>query len=125
MSEMNERIKEVRKSLGLSGEKFGERLGVTRTAVSLIESGKNKITDQMFRSICREFNVNEEWLRTGEGEMFVELSKDEEIAAFIGDISGVDDNFKKRFIALLAKLPEEGWEMLENFCLELAKEKEK
>lgn len=124
MSEMNERIKEIRKTLGLSGEKFGNKLGITKAAVSSIESGKNKITDQMFRSICREFNVNEEWLRTGEGEMFVELSKDEEIAAFIGDISGVDDNFKKRFIALLAKLPEEGWEMLENFCLELAKEKE-
>lgn len=125
MSEMNERIKEIRKTLGLSGEKFGNKLGITKAAVSSIESGKNKITDQMFRSICREFNVNEEWLRTGEGEMFVELSKDEEIAAFIGDISGVDDNFKKRFIALLAKLPEEGWEMLEDFCLELAKEKEK
>lgn len=67
---MNERIKELRKKLGLTLEKFGERLGVKRAAVSKWENGDN-ITDQMFKSICREFNVNEEWLRTGKGEMFV------------------------------------------------------
>ena len=71
---MNERIKELRKTLGLTLEKFGERLGVSKVAISLIENGKNTVTDQMFKSICREFNVNENWLRTGEGEMFVPVS---------------------------------------------------
>ena len=66
---MNERIKELRKKLGLTLEKFGERLGVKKAAVSKWENGDN-ITDQMFKSICREFNVNEEWLRNGTGEMF-------------------------------------------------------
>lgn len=71
---MNERIKELRKALGLTLDKFGERLGVTKQTVSRIENGINNVTDQMFKSICREYNVNENWLRTGEGEMFVPAS---------------------------------------------------
>lgn len=68
---MNERIKELRKVLNLTMEKFGERVGVTRSAMSNIENGNRNLTEQMLRSICREFSVNEEWLRTGKGEMFV------------------------------------------------------
>lgn len=67
---MNERIKELRKELGLSGAKFGERLGITRGAISNIENGSRNVTDQLFKAICREFNVNDDWLRTGEGDMF-------------------------------------------------------
>lgn len=67
---MNERIKQLRKALGLTLEKFGERIGVSRSAMGNIENGVRGVTDQMFKSICREFNVNENWLRTGEGEMF-------------------------------------------------------
>ena len=67
---MNERIKQLRKALGLSGNDFGASLGVTRTAISLIETGKNNLTEQMIKSICREFKVNEDWLRNGEGDMF-------------------------------------------------------
>ena len=65
-----ERIKEIRKTLGLTLEKFGEKLGVTKTAISRIEKGERGLTEQMTKSICREFNVNEAWLRTGEGNMF-------------------------------------------------------
>ena len=71
---MNERVKEIRKFLNLTMEKFGERLGVKKNSISQIESGNRNLTDQMFLAICREFNVNEEWLRTGKGEMFVEDS---------------------------------------------------
>lgn len=73
---INERVKQVRKSLNLTMEKFGERLGVTKTAISLIESGKNNLTDANIKSICREFNVDYIWLTTGEGEMFVETDDD-------------------------------------------------
>lgn len=73
---MNGRIKELRKKLGLTLEKFGERLGVKKAAVSKWENGDN-ITDQMFKSICREFNVNEEWLRSGKGEMFMSSTGNE------------------------------------------------
>lgn len=67
---MNERIKELRDALGITLEEFGSRLGVTRTAISRLERGNRGVTDQMAISICREFGVNEQWLRTGDGEMF-------------------------------------------------------
>ncbi len=71
---MNERIKELRKKLGLTLEKFGDRVGVTKVAISNIEKGNRNVTEQMFKSVCREFNVNEEWLRNGSGDMFNEPS---------------------------------------------------
>ena len=67
---MNERIKELRKALGLTLEEFGSRIGMGKSSVSKIEKGLNGTTDQTIRSICREFNVNEAWLRTGDGDMF-------------------------------------------------------
>lgn len=65
----NERVREVRKSYSLTLDKFGERIGLKKSAVSLIESGKNSLTDANIKSICREFNVSEEWLRNGTGDM--------------------------------------------------------
>lgn len=67
---MNERVKELRQALYLSGEKFGEAIGVKRSAISDIETGRNNLTEQMIKSICLAYNVNENWLRTGEGSMF-------------------------------------------------------
>ena len=71
-----ERIKDVRNSLGLTLEKFGEKLGVTKTAISRIEKGERSLTEQMTKSICREFSVDYMWLTTGEGELFVESDDD-------------------------------------------------
>ena len=71
-----ERIKDVRNSLGLTLEKFGEKLGVTKTAISRIEKGERSLTELMTKSICREFSVDYMWLTTGEGEMFVESDDD-------------------------------------------------
>lgn len=118
---MNERIKELRKTLGLTLDKFGERLGVTKMTISRIENGVNNVTDQMFKSICREFNVDENWLRTGEGEMFVQKTRDEEIASFINGIDGCTDSFKSRFIKMLASLDESEWKVLEEKAIELCK----
>lgn len=67
---MNERIRKLRKVLGLTLEKFGDHVGVTKVAISNLEKGNRSVTDQMFKSICREFNVNPDWLRNGQGEMF-------------------------------------------------------
>lgn len=78
---MNERVRELRKELDLTLEKFGERLGVTKVAISNIEKGNRNLTEQMFKSICREFDVNEEWLRDGTGEMF--RAHDDETAALV------------------------------------------
>ena len=68
-----ERVKEVRKALGLTLDKFGEKVGVKKQTVSRIENGVNNVTDQMVLSICREFNVNYDFLMNGEGEMFDDL----------------------------------------------------
>ena len=68
-----ERIKEIRKTLDLTLDKFGEKLGVTKQTVSRIENGVNNVTDQMARSVCREYNVNYDYLMYGEGEMFDNL----------------------------------------------------
>lgn len=70
---MDKRIKELRKTLELTMEEFGSRLGVTRTAISNIENGHRNVTEQMFKSICREFNVSYAWLKDGLGEMFTNI----------------------------------------------------
>lgn len=80
----NERIKEVRTSFDMTMEKFGDRLGVTKVAISNIERGNRNVTEQMIKAICREFDVNENWLRTGEGNMFIELSEQEKVMKFTG-----------------------------------------
>ncbi len=80
----NERVKKVRTELGMTMEKFGERLGVTKVAISNIEKGHRSVTDQMRKAICREFDVREEWLRTGEGEMFEQLTEQEKIMKYTG-----------------------------------------
>jgi hypothetical protein len=122
---VNERVKQLRKTLDLTMEKFGEKIGVKKSAISLIESGKNSLTEQMIKSICREFDVDEEWLRNGTGSMFIERTRDEEIANFIGTIQSVDDDsFMKKFISMLAKLDESEWKLLEKMALKLTKENE-
>lgn len=95
-----ERIKDVRNSLGLTLEKFGEKLGVTKTAISRLEKGERSLTEQMTKSICREFSVDYMWLTTGEGEMFVETDDDffERIDRIM---AGEDDARKNLFKALL------------------------
>lgn len=118
----NERVKELRKSLGLTQEKFGERVGVKKNTISQIESGVNGVTDQLRLSVCREFNVNEDWLRTGEGEMFVESDEDEEIARFLGDILSDQPDFRRRLVSVLARMTQDEWALLEAKIRELAAE---
>lgn len=79
-----ERIKEARKYLGLTLEKFGEKLGVGKTAISKLEKGERNLTDQMVKSICREFSISEEWLRTGSGNMRIPV--EDEAAAAVSDL---------------------------------------
>lgn len=110
----NERVRIVRTSKNMTMEKFGNCLGVTKVAISNIENGNRSVTEQMRKSICREFGIDENWLRTGEGKMELNLTKEELIAEFIGRVlRDKDDSFKKRYIAMLSKLDEDGWEALE------------
>lgn len=112
---MNERIKQVRLSAKLSQTEFAEKILVSRSAVCKMESGENSPSEQTVKLICQEFNVNQYWLRTGNGEMFVELSKDEQISAMLGEIQRLgDENFKYRLVSALCKLSESDWTALEN-----------
>ncbi len=115
-----QRIREIRKSLNLTLEKFGKTLGVGKTAISNIENGNRNLTEQMILSISREYNVNQEWLRTGSGEMFIPLTRNKIIADFANDLIKEDDTFKKRLIEALAKLDKDEWEILEKLAVELA-----
>lgn len=118
----NERVKEVRKSLGLTQEKFGERVGLKKSAISQIESGVNGVTDQLRLAVFREFNVNEDWLRTGEGSMFSEPDEDEEIARFVGDVLSGQPDFRRRLISVLSRMTPDEWALLEVKIRELAAE---
>lgn len=94
-----ERIKDVRNSLGLTLEKFGEKLGVTKTAISRLEKGERSLTEQMTKSICREFSVDYMWLTTGEGEMFVET--DDDFFERIDRIMAGENETRKNMIKML------------------------
>ena len=122
---MKDRIKKIRKELDLTQQKFADRLGVKRNTVAQWETGVNSLTDAVITSICREFNINEEWLRFGKGEMFIERSRDDQIAAFVGNILEKEsDSFKRRFISMLAALDESDWETLEKIVEMMQKEKD-
>lgn len=73
---MNERLKELRLRLGLSQTDFGAKIFISQYQISLIEKGKRNLTDRSINAICKEFDVNESWLRDGQGEMFIDLTKD-------------------------------------------------
>ena len=118
---MNERIKEIRKALGLSQDEFGRRLGVTRGAVTNIELNKVAPKPLFVDLICREFGVNELWLREGIGEMFQERTRSEELAAFFGDAQA-EGGFKEAFLTILSRLGPEEWELIERKARELAEE---
>lgn len=101
-----ERVKEIRKALGLTLEKFGEKVGVGKTAISNIEKGNRNLTEQMTKSICREYNVDYMWLTTGEGEMFVE--NDDDFMERIDRImAGENETRKNIFKALLYAFDED------------------
>lgn len=123
-TEIKDRIKSIRKKKELTQVEFGQIIGVKGNTVTNYETGLRNPTEAVVKSICREFNVNEHWLRTGEGKMFIELTKEEEIATFIGGVlRDEDDSFKKRLISGLAALDETGWEVLENFLNSIQKKR--
>lgn len=123
---MYTRISMIRKNAGMTQDKLAEVLGLTKNFISLIETGKRDPSDRTIKDICREFNVNEEWLRTGKGEMFVDVSREEEIAKFTKNLLLEEtDSFKNRLISALARLSVEEWEVLEKIARTMADANEK
>lgn len=108
----NERVRELRKTLGLTLEKFGERLGVKKNAISAIENGRNSLTDQMTKAICREFGVDYIWLTTGEGEMFVDA--DDDFIERIDRIMAGEDEARKNLFKFMLELSDDDIHALEH-----------
>lgn len=121
---MNERIKELRNALGLTLDQFGEKIGVKKAAVSRWENGDN-IAERMILSICREFNVSEEWLRNGNGEMFAPRDKLQIISEFAADLIKEPDSIKARLFESLAKLNENDWLAIEVILDKITSQNEK
>ena len=110
---MNERIKELRKHLGLTQQAFAEKIEVKRNTIATYEMGRNEPMDPIVKAICREFHVNETWLRTGEGQMFVEPTVNEQITAWIDQILTEEpESCKVRLVSALSRLEPEGWKAL-------------
>lgn len=121
---MKDRIKAIRKALGLNQTQFGEKIGVKQNTVAVYELGRATPSESVLSLIHREFGVSEAWLRTGEGEMFEPRTREEEIAAFVHDVCGPDGSaFQRRLISLLSRLSPEEWNILEKIADELGNEK--
>ena len=120
---MNERMKELRKAMGKSQEEFGKILGITKSGVSDIESGRRNVREQHIIMLRNE-NVNEDWLRTGNGEMFIPETKDKQISKMLADVLKCEDSdFKKRLIVALSKMDDTGWNALEKFIDSITSQK--
>lgn len=124
---MNNRIRELRKVvLKMTQKEFSSKLGLSENFIWQIEKGEREPSDRTIADICREFNINESWLRTGEGDMQTPVSRDEAIAAFMGDVMRSEsEDFRRRIVAVLSKLDVSEWELLEKMALKLVEETEK
>ena len=120
---MNERIKKVRKANGLTQQEFADRLNIGRGTLANYEVGRNEPIDAVVSLICREFNVNENWLRTGEGgdtAMFVQRSRDDELSTFVDELMKEQpQDFRRRLVTALSRLKPEQWDALEAIALSL------
>lgn len=111
---MNKRLKQIRLEHKMSQEEFGRKIGIeSRAHISALENGSRNITDRIVNDVCREFNVNEDWLRTGNGEPTIKRTRRQEIGAFANEVMDLpDENIKKRLIEALVKLDERDWETI-------------
>ena len=121
---MNKRIRELRETLKKSQDEFAKELELSRNYISLVENGQRNLSSQSIKLLCSIHNVNEEWLRTGNGEMFQPITKNDEISKLFGEVlKESNDDFKWRLISALAKLDDVGWEKLENLIDNISNKK--
>ncbi|CCY81582.1 putative uncharacterized protein [Clostridium sp. CAG:149] len=117
-----ERVRYLRKELlKLTQQEFSEMLNISRSNMGNIETGKIALTDRVISDICEKYNVNETWLRTGEGEIFIPLTRNQQITDFLGELIKEEGTFKKRLIDALSRLDEKDWEDIERVVDKLTK----
>lgn len=116
-----QRFKELRKALDIKQGDFAKELAISQGHASDIENGRKAVSNRIIEILSLKYSVNEEWLRTGNGDMFVPMTRSETIAKFAGELLKEEESFKKRLISALAKLDEKQWEVLESIANEIAK----
>lgn len=122
---MKDRIIQIRKNAKMSQQQFADKLNIKRGTIANYECGRNEPIDAVISLVCKEFDVNENWLRTGEGEMYLPEDRERELARLTVDLfTESPESFKNRFISLLAKMSDEEWTLLENMVDKLANKKE-
>lgn len=117
---MKDRIKEVRKALKMKQSEFASELHLASNYISLVESGANPVSDKFIYKIVDAFNVNEEWLRSGEGEMFKPKEREEEIADMVKKMATDDDLFRFKVSQLLYSMSAEQIAVLKKYISKLA-----
>ena len=123
---LNKRLKELRKTLGLTQQQFASDIGLGKSSIGNIENGIINLTDRNISVICSKYNVNEKWLRTGEGEKFAELNVDEEITFMLGALLAENCSQKKEFIKLMLSLDnEDDWKIISDLAEGLKRKNEK
>ena len=123
MNSISDRISWCVKESGLTKTAFADRINVTQQYVSNLCLGKKIPSDRTIADICREFNVNENWLRTGQGDPYIQLSRDEDLAQFFGDVmKGEDPDFRRRLLSVMSRLTTDEWALLEQMAWKLVDE---
>lgn len=123
MNSISDRISWCVKESGLTKTAFADKINVTQQYVSNLCLGKKIPSDRTIADICREFNVNEDWLRTGQGDPYIKLSRDEELAQFFGDVmKGEDPDFRRRLLSVMSRLTTDEWALLEQMAWKLVDE---
>ena len=121
---MHDRIKKLRKALGLTQQEFADKLKVDRSTITGYETAKSVPNNAMISLICREFSVSEVWLRSGEGSMFVELGRMAEITRRVAQMAGEDNPFKEKLLLALLRIPSDKWHLIEQAAREILSENE-
>ena len=123
METISARISLVIKESGLTKTAFAKKINISQPHISKIALGESVPSDRTIADICREFNVNENWLRTGRGDPYIQLSRDEELAQFFGEVmKGEDPDFRRRLLSVMSRLTTDEWALLEQMAWKLVDE---
>lgn len=122
---INERVRELRKELGMNQTEFGEKIALTQSHLAGIENEKRAVTDRTIKLLCTEFNVSEDWLRTGKEPMFVEIDEDDKYSKAFSAASIEEDEFAKALLIEYMDLSKEDREIVKQMILRIAERTKK
>ena len=122
---ISDRVRELRITKNLTQQEFADKLRIKRSTISNYDIGRSEPSESVISLICRTFSVSETWLRTGEGEMFSDTAREEQIAAFMGDVLAAEsEDFRKRFVSMLSSLSVDEWRLIEEKAKELVEKEQ-